>query len=941
MGKRTTEAVPAQCSQPVTKRRQSGKSQQAEPKADPFTGCLNAAIQLELCHYDSKVLEHPLFEGIMHDAPTGYTGVPAYDPDVAGRTLNAGQDYVASCHLLWLNLHFEAQPNVPKYKTRIENVRKHFFSEPSKYPEEITIAHIRGEELPHLRQGQLKAVCPPELRDALRMAVGMAVEENQRPDHLQEWRRILQSIPFRFVVTDPDHTLTIAFRCLVQKREDIAVKNDNMRMSSLLRSYEVMDLKAQLEAGGPRQNKKTLAEHYSTLKMAASSDLVSATFVEQTMALHNQVLIVKEVSEICFQFDHLGAKNPMDSVAKYKEVANGCDKKKDLMVWAYQMLWDHWHCTDGKEPIPLRSLEGRVQGWCGKSLTDLFLFKRALRDTLWRRLDQFNWEPEVKNQFKMWTESVVKCRGRFGVIMEPAKPLDGVSADRCLPSSWPPSAEKLLLCMETFVYGYQLDGVIVKTMAHKKSSEDVLEHTDVASLMSAVMTAYEAEQKAAGSIALEDEDPAEAPDEADVEAQNLKIAVTANLSPVEALIGDAEDGVVTLDERVIDTAKSHARLAERRLRSVVKLVPATNQEELAAAIKQSTAGETYGKGKCFVAIVIDAKTLCESGSQAKYRLPPSRPQHLMRLLGAVIVARAEQSHDKLCLPSNDIIVAPDATKGQDWEDKLLRALNPLKLEVTRRYVIYTQESLEKRMDRLHPGTTLEQMEVIPLLSSVAPNFKSMPCKFAPKTNTRGNVIGPLDKTDLADKEATWTMAWADKKELYGSDNLPLPGGHCPVEHKKAKITKGSDLLPVFYHEGPPALATELAHLLQAAAIIDLTPGSGHWAMYAVRRQIPYLGCCLTQTHVNLLYAKLRSRILTSALDANDTDLYDAQLSTLVTSEATGQMGNKDEGNMEGATPSGKPGSAPPDGTREALLDRIASIRATANSSGAGEDIGDD
>ena len=203
--------------------------------------------------------------------------------------------------------------------------------------------------------------------------------------------------------------------------------------SSLLRSYEIMDLKAQLESGGPKQNKKTLAEHYSTLKLASSSEPVSVNFVETTMALHNQVLSVKEVSDICFRFDQLGAKNPMDSVAKYKEVANACDKKKDLMVWAYEMLWDHWHCTDGKEPIPLRALEGKVQGWCGKSLTDLFLFKKSIRDTVWRRLDHLNWDPEVKNQFKSWTESVVKCRGRFGFIMDPARPLYGVSTDRTSP----------------------------------------------------------------------------------------------------------------------------------------------------------------------------------------------------------------------------------------------------------------------------------------------------------------------------------------------------------------------------------------------------------------------------------------------------------------------------------------------------------------------------
>ena len=188
---------------------------------------------------------------------------------------------------------------------------------------------------------------------------------------------------------------------------------------------------------------------------------------------------------------------------------------------------------------------------------------------------------------------------------------------------------------------------------------------------------------------------------------------------METLIGDAEGGVVTMEERDIDIAKSHARLAERRLRSFVKLVPATDQDELTAAIKQSPANEARGKGKSFVAIVLDAKTLCESGSQGKWRMPPTRPSDLKKLLGAVVAARGQQIEDRMHLPDNDIIIAPDGAKGQDWEDKVVRALSPMMVEMTRLYAIYTQESLEKRMDRLRE-VTLEQVENIIMLSNSVP-----------------------------------------------------------------------------------------------------------------------------------------------------------------------------------------------------------------------------
>ncbi len=164
------------------------------------------------------------------------------------------------------------------------------------------------------------------------------------------------------------------------------------------------------------------------------------------------------------------------------------------------------------------------------------------------------------------------------------------------------------------------------------------------------------------------------------------------------------------------------------------------------------------------------------------------------------------------------------------------------------------------------------------MSLEPPSFKVGPRKL--KANTRGNVIGPLETPDWHDKDVTWTIPWSVKKEMYSTENLPLPGGSCKVEHKTSKATKGSDLVPAFWHEGPQALATELAHLLQATAIIDLTPGSRHWAMYSVRKQIPYLGCCFTSAHIDMLYSKLRSKILSAAMDANDADLYDPNLSTL-------------------------------------------------------------
>ena len=437
------------------------------PEGDPFAGCLNAEIQTLLCRFDNAILGHECFAGLMDDEPTSFCGVPPFDEAMCAQMMEAGQSYVAAVTLFWLNLRFEPQPNVPKYMVRIENLQNHFFSTPSRYLGEVLVCLVRGDPLPQTNKGQLKAVCPPELRDALRKAIGEDIMNNPGDhDLLGKWRQVIRSIPVRFKPTEPDHQLTVAFESSVQTREDIGVLHANMRMSSLLRSYEIMDLRAQLEAGGSRQNKKTLAEHYSKVRFAASSERVSPTLVENCMTLHNNVIVIKEIADICFRFDKLN-NNPMDSVDKYKQVAVACDKKKDLMVWSYQMLWDHWCCTDGKDPIPSGALHGSLVGWQGKCLTDLFLFKRSVRDCCFKRMGQMNWDCQVKAEFRAWAESVVACRNKFGTIDPPALPVAGQDADRTLPAAWPPSAEKLLLVMETLVYGYKQDANGVKMMGNK------------------------------------------------------------------------------------------------------------------------------------------------------------------------------------------------------------------------------------------------------------------------------------------------------------------------------------------------------------------------------------------------------------------------------------------------------------------------------------------
>ena len=122
-------------------------------------------------------------------------------------------------------------------------------------------------------------------------------------------------------------------------------------------------------------------------------------------------------------------------------------------------------------------------------------------------------------------------------------------------------------------------------------------------------------------------------------------------------------------------------------------------------------------------------------------------------------------------------------------------------------------------------------------------------------------------------------------------------------------------------------------------------------MHAVRRSLPYLGACFTEVHVDMIYKKLLSRILSSSMDANDDDFYNAQLSTLMattrgdnstppaghTAQETTKAAAKDAPKAaEGAAGATVAGAQ--EAGKAALIARIAALKQQAATTGA---TGDD
>ena len=160
------------------------------------------------------------------------------------------------------------------------------------------------------------------------------------------------------------------------------------------------------------------------------------------------------------------------------------------------------------------------------------------------------------------------------------------------------------------------------------------------------------------------------------------------------------------------------RSAERKVQGQVHLVVDCSEglsEKMADTLPCKIRAEEDSKN--YVAIVIDAKVLCECGFQAKYRIPPTRPAQLNRLLSAALATRDDG------LADGDALVAIDGSKGQEWLDRILKIVKQKGLQTTKHTIIYTHESTQQRMERASK-TPLDLTEQVNFITTAPLSLKA-------------------------------------------------------------------------------------------------------------------------------------------------------------------------------------------------------------------------
>ena len=124
----------------------------------------------------------------------------------------------------------------------------------------------------------------------------------------------------------------------------------------------------------------------------------------------------------------------------------------------------------------------------------------------------------------------------------------------------------------------------------------------------------------------------------------------------------------------------------------------------------------------------------------------------------------------------------------------------------------------------------------------------------------GGKTGDDDDEDAADEDDEERPE--DEEDEAPSIECPQVGGGRGSGHIQL-----TSLQPIVWHAIPTSFWVGMCHAFSGASIIDLTPGCGRLAVWAVTNQIPYVGICGTEAQKAHIHEFVSTAVKVAILDS--------------------------------------------------------------------------
>ena len=798
--------------------------------------------------------------------------------------------YFCGGNLWWLDPIVNLTPGVPKYSEACRLLIKAYFaSGPAPYPDLVTVALLPHEEVCVTSlKGSLSCVSPDELVHAMLIASSEDLAAwGDDLDRVNVWRHHFLTVPFEFTRTA---SVKLRYYMAEQKRQNIGQNFASMKRLAVQQMYVTMTWRSEY---APNLKVSDLViEWNSNVRMAQNSEEFSESYFDACctvwdrlmvhVTLRDKILLMEEE----FVCDPDGG--PWKSIYRLEALVKKCGKRGqdstlENLTWSVMGLHDRLR---NKAILPsdcnVRALSGKGQP-SNKGLVDFLLYQLSVKKHAEQvLLPSLGLAAEVITEVKALLSCHAVYRDKFGFAhtMIPRQFLLG----------FPPPVGKLILCMAEALYEEIYFGVVKFCTRNGYGAADFFERGEVKLDWDQItkdlrVTQHQREDPNTGHNSLATEQVAE-----------HCIAIGKLLEPSNTDLSSAVKSVVDeqkqlckqihdLEERNLMVVLSFENKAMRQTRDKIwLLVEPKSMLTLASDIRESYCGKVQGSAKKPVLVVYDVKAQGESLTHPHLRKPPFKFERFKKIVKATVINEAGNFRDDVHVlyldggAHGNKTVALNQIQGEDGKG--------LTFHKKEDHIIWQEEALSDKFGRVSQTTEYDQLETMVSVRAAARQYEKKNRLHFDGT-TQGNLIGPLRAPNATD---TWFCSFREKKLMMGSMRQPVGGSDADSNTSDAKRKRDdSDVEPFNFHCMPLKFGDEIVHSFEPSAMIDCCV-DGMLAKTCLMdpKNIPYLGICFTEEHMNGLYDHLANYLfkcyMTDSHDLYEPDLAKALKSSSVSGE---------------------------------------------------------
>ena len=644
-------------------------------------------------------------------------------------------------------------------------------------------------------------------------------------------------------------------------------------------SFDIAGFKADKEAelNASLSPEKIAGMYSKNVKLAKSTEPISVSFVTAAITTFKRILSNPLNQAILSYLDanYTFVDHPIKSMYTLLAICDRASTSTKInfglegLVDGYRMdYFNIGEFTQARLKDPKKSMV---------SVLNLKFDARTFLLGAW--LDGINLNPQCKAKIRDALSS-------FEAVRRDLTPYNDGKVDLSWQATWPQSAVLTATFLEDMIYTSTFDGRYRDAMKAVSEIKDMLDYPSVSERISEIREALAAETQPAVAHIAGGQTPIAAADGNGQAATGGGQAATAE--PASNVTTTGFDSLTPADRAM------WLKVMQKSLSTYVKLISDTGSTaELILKIQGSPLGMMRGDPAGLVAYHFNTKHYGESTTRPDLRTTPLRDAPYQRLVSAVLTARnanganpsAESSEGESVskLASGEIAILFDGGKKGNasrliapWkgtkkskdtsadpvddnvDDDDDEECGPAKSTVpSALHLVISSESLMARKKKVRGSTlSLKQLESAHVVAHTKISLPERSWKFYPGTNQGDSLVGV--NLPALDSELVWSLAWSDKKRLYGKKHLIAVGGRTEGAAGSASVAKRTDatIEPVCFHPYPKEVYEALIIGFFMKIVFDLSPPDGMFAWACLLNRVAYIGITYTEAHSELLEQRL-------------------------------------------------------------------------------------